>query len=209
MKKTLFVILMTLAFTAGLEAQNILDQAKQETNTFLKSLTATVNAENYKMFGLKSPEDVGQMEAGQVFVTNIIPLDKLKKYEGGDVKPLITNVNRATCTVINRQTQRALGSVDLELEKERYVVKGFSSSDISSALGQINKELFKQNFSIVWVPALNTYFGSFTDAADRQLKFVSLQNNQSIDTRIGDIQPAESFLKRLVPIANAYNGLPW
>ena len=208
MKKTIFIILMALAFTAGLEAQNNLDQAKQETSTFLKSLSATVNAENYKMFGLKSPEDIGQMEAGQVFVSNIIPLDKLKKYEGGDVKSLITNVNRAICTVINRQTQGTIGAVDLELEKERYVVKGFSSSDISSALGQINKELFKQNFSIVWIPALNTYFGAFTDA-DRQIKFVSLQNNQSLDTRIGDIQPAETFLKRLVPIANDYNGLPW
>jgi len=208
MKKTIFIIFMTLAFTAGLEAQNNLDQAKQETSTFLKSLSATVNADNYKMFGLKSPEDIGQMEAGQVFVSNIIPLDKLRKYEGGDVKPLITNVNRATCTVINRQTQQTIGSVDLELEKERYVVKGFSSSDVSSALGQINKELLKQNFSIVWIPALNTYFGSFTDA-DKQLKFVSLQNNQSLDTKIGEVRPAESFLKILVPMANEYNGLPW
>jgi hypothetical protein len=199
---------MTLAFTAGLEAQNNLDQAKQETSTFLKSLSATVNADNYKMFGLKSPEDIGQMEAGQVFVSNIIPLDKLRKYEGGDVKPLITNVNRATCTVINRQTQQTVGSVDLELEKERYVVKGFSSSDVSSALGQVNKELLKQNFSIVWIPALNTYFGSFTDV-DKQLMFVSLQNNQSLDTKIGEVRPAESFLKRLVPMANEYNGLPW
>jgi hypothetical protein len=209
MKKTIFIILMTLAFTAGLEAQNNLDQAKQETSTFLKSFSATVNADNYKMFGLKSPEDIGQMEAGQVFVSNIIPLDKLKKYEGGDVKPLITNVNRAICTVINRQTRQTVGSVDLELEKERYVVKGFSGSDISAALGQINQELLKQNFSIVWIPALNTYFGSFTDAADRQLKFVSLQNNQSLDAKIGDVRPAESFLKRLVPMANEYNGLPW
>jgi hypothetical protein len=209
MKKTIFIILMTLAFTAGLEAQNNLDQAKQETSTFLKSFSATVNADNYKMFGLKSPEDIGQMEAGQVFVSNIIPLDKLKKYEGGDVKPLITNVNRAICTVINRQTRQTVGSVDLELEKERYVVKGFSGSDISAALGQVNQELLKQNFSIVWIPALNTYFGSFTDAADRQLKFVSLQNNQSLDAKIGDVRPAESFLKRLVPMANEYNGLPW
>ncbi len=209
MKKTIFIIIMTLALTAGLEAQNRLDQAKQETSTFLKSLSATVNADNYKMFGLSSPEDIGQLEAGQVFMSGIIPLDKLKKYEGGDVKSLITNVNRVSCTVINRQTQQPAGIVDLELEKDRYVVKGFSNSDISSAIGQINKELFKQNFSIVRIPALNTYFGSFTDAADNKLKFVSLQNNPSLDTRIGEIRPAEDFLKRLVPMANEYNGLPW
>lgn len=208
MKRTIFIILMTLAFTAGLEAQNRMDQAKQETSAFLKSLSETVNAENYKMFGLSSAEDVGQLEAGQAFTSSIIPLDKLKKYEGGDVKSLLTNVNRASCIVINRQTQQNAGLVDLELEKERYVVKGFSSSDISSALGRINKELFKQNFSIVRVPALNTVFGSFTDA-DNKMKFVSLQNNLMLDTKIGDIQPAEDFLKRLVPMANEYNGLPW
>lgn len=208
MKKTIFIILMTLTFTAGLEAQNRMDQAKQETSAFLKSLSATVNAENYKMFGLSSAEDVGQLEAGQAFTSSIIPLDKLKKYEGGDVKPLLTNVNRASCTVINRQTQQTIGIVDLELEKERWVVKGFANTDIALALGRINKELFKQNFSIVRVPALNAYFGSFTDA-DNTLKFVSLQNNQMIDTKIGDIQPTEDLLKRLVPIANEYNGLPW
>lgn len=208
MKKTIIILLMTLAFTAGLEAQNRMDQAKQETDAFLKSLSETVNAENYKMFGLGSAEDIGQLEAGQAFTSSIIPLDKLRKYEGGDIKPLLTNVNRAACTVINRQTQQNAGLVDLELEKERWVVKGFSGSDISSALGRINKELFKQNFSIVRIPALNAYFGSFTDA-DNKLKFVSLQDNQMIDTKIGDIQPAEDFLKRLVPIANEYNGLPW
>jgi hypothetical protein len=99
--------------------------------------------------------------------------------------------------------------VDLELEKERYVVKGFSNTDISSALGQINKELFKQNFSIVRIPSLNTYFGSFTDAADNKMKFVSLQNNPNLDAKIGEIRPAEEYLKRLVPLANEYNGLPW
>jgi hypothetical protein len=209
MKKTIFIIIMTLAFTAGLEAQNRLDQAKQETSAFLKSLSATVNADNFKMFGLTSPEEASQLEAGQVFTSNIIPLDQLKKYEGGDVKAIITNVNRASCTVINRQTQQTFGLVDLELEKDRYVVKGFANTDISSALSQVNKELFKQNFSIVRIPALNTYFGSFTDAADNKIKFVSLQNNPGMDTRIGEIRPAEDFLKRLVPMANDYNGLPW
>lgn len=208
MKKSIIIILMILAFTAGLEAQNTMDQAKQETSTFLKSLSTTVNAENYKMFGLSSPEDVGQLEAGQVFASSIIPLDRLKKYVGGDVKSLITNVNRVSCSVINRQTQQTVGLVDLEREKDRFVVKGFANSDLSNALGRINSELFKQGFSIVRVPSLNTNFGSFTDT-DNKMKFVSLQNSSSLHTEIGEIQPAEDFVKRLVPLANEYNGLPW
>lgn len=208
MKKSIFIILITLAFAAALEAQNSMDQAKQETSTFLKGLSTTVNAENYKMFGLSSAEDVNQLEAGQVFASSIIPLDRLKKYDGGDVKSLITNINRVSCTVINRQTQQTVGLVDLEREKERFVVKGFANSDLSTALGKISKELLKQNFSIVRVPSLNTNFGSFTDA-DNKLKFVSLQNSSSLHSEIGEIQPAEDFLKRLVPMANEYNGLPW
>jgi hypothetical protein len=207
MKKTIFIILMTLAITSGLYAQNNLDQAKQETSAFLKSLVTSVTSDNYKMFGLNSPEEVNQLEADQVFISNIIPLDKLKKYDGGDVKLLLTNVNRASCTVINRQTQKTVGIVDLEREKERYVVKGFASSDISSALGRLDKDLFKHNFSIVRVPALNVYFGSFTE--ENKLKYVSLQNNPNLHTEIGEIRPAEEFLKQLVPLANEYNGLPW
>ena len=206
MKKAIFII-MTL-ITAGLQAQNNLDQAKQAASTFLKSLSTSVTADNYKMFGLKSPEDASQLEAGQAYVSNIVPLDQLKKYTGGDVKPLITNVNKASCIVMNRQTQQTAGIVDLELQKGMYVVKGFASSDLSTALGRIDKELFKQNFSIVRVPALNVFFGSFTDS-NNQKKFVSLQNNSNLQTEIGEVRPAEDFLKRLVPMANAYNGLPW
>jgi hypothetical protein len=208
MKITILCIVMTLALSAGMQAQNNLDQAKQATSTFLKSLSTSVTADNYKMFGLSSAEEASQLEAGMPFASNIIPLDQLKKYDGGDVKSLITNVNRASCTVINRQTQKIAGIVDLELVKDRYMVKGFSSSDISSALGKINQDVFKKNFSIVRIPSLNVYFGSFTDT-DNQLKYVSLQNNPNLHSEIGEIRPAADFLKQLVPMANAYNGLPW
>jgi len=207
MKKTI-LILLTFLFTHCLEAQNNIELAKQEAITFLNSLATSINTENYKMFGLKSPDEVKQLEAGQVFSSTIITLDRLKKYEGTDAKDMITNVDRFICTVINRQTQQTVGIIDLEFEKERYTVKGYSSSDISTALGRIDKQLFKQNFSLVRVPALNAYFGSFT-GADNQMKFVSLQNNPTLRTEIGEIRPASEFLKQLVPLANQYNGLPW
>ncbi len=208
MKKTIFILIMALTFTAGLEAQNNLEQAKQETSAFLKSLMSTVTADNYKMFGLSSVEEASQLEAGQVLSSSIVRLDQLQKYDGGNAKAVITNVNRVLCTVLNRQTQRTVQCVDLELEKGTYVVKGFANVAIASALERVNKDLFKQNFSVVWVPAFNIYFGAFTDA-DSKLKFVSLQNNTSLRTEIGEIKPAEDFLKRLVPMANEYNGLPW
>ena len=206
--KKFILIIMTLVITAGLEAQNNLEQARQAADTFLKSLTSTVTTDNYKMFGLSSLQEVNQLQADQVFISNIIPLDRLKKYTGGDVTPLLTNVNRASCIIIDRQTQQIVGIVDLERQKESYIVKGFSSSDLSAALGRINKELFKQKFSLVRVPALNVFFGSFTDT-NNQMKYVSLQNNSNLQTEIGEIRPAEDFVKRLVPMANAYNGLPW
>jgi hypothetical protein len=207
MKKAIIIIL-ALVLTAGLNAQNNMEQARQATSLFLSSLTKSVTADNYKMFGLSSPEEASQLEAGQVVTSGIIALDQLKKFTGGDVKSLITNVNRAACTVINRQTQQTFGIVDLELLKGVYVVKGFGNPALGTALGRINSELFKQNFSLVRIPALNVYFGSFT-STDNQHKFVSLQNSSDLQTEIGEIKPASEFLKRLVPMANEYNGLPW
>lgn len=207
MKKRILIIL-AIIYAYNLEAQNNIELAKQEVNTFLNSLANNVNADNYKMFGLKSPEEIKQLQADQVFSSAVITLDRLKKYEGTDVKDLITNVDRFVCTVINRQTQQTVGIVDIEYQKERYLVKGFASSEVSTALGRIDKQFFKQNFSVVRVPALNVYFGSFT-GADKQMKFISLQNNPTLRTEIGEIRPAAEFLKQLVPLANEYNGLPW
>lgn len=207
MKKAILIILAFI-YANSLDAQNNMEMAKQEVNTFLNSLATNVGTDNYKMFGLKSPEEAKQLQADQVFSSTIIALDRLKKYEGTDAKDLVTNIDRFVCTVINRQTQQTVGIVDLEYQKERYLVKGYASSDVSAALGKIDKQLFKQNFSLVRVPALNVYFGSFT-GADNQMKFVSLQSNQTLRTEIGEIRPAAEFLKQLVPLANQYNGLPW
>jgi len=207
MKKAILIILAFI-YAYNLDAQNNMEMAKQEAITFLNSLATSVNTDNYKMFGLKSPEEAKQLQADQVFSSSIIALDRLKKYEGTDAKDLITNVDRFVCTVISRQTQQTVGIVDLEYQKEHYMVKGYASSDVSAALGRIDKQLFKENFSLVRVPALNVYFGSFTDA-DNQMKFVSLQNNPTLRTEIGEIRPAAEFLKQLVPLANQYNGLPW
>jgi hypothetical protein len=208
MKKTIF-ILLAFVLAQSLNAQNNLELAKQETAAFLKTLSSGVNASNIGLFHLKSVEEIAFLQADQAFPSYIIPLDLLKKYEGGDVKALITNINRVVCTVINIQTKQTVGTVDLELIKERYVVKGYTGSDISTALGRINKEYFRQNFSLVRVPALNFYFGSFTDNTDNQMKFVSLQNDANLRTEIGETKPAAELLKRIVPMANVYNGLPW
>lgn len=207
MKKAILIILAFI-YAHNLDAQNNIGLAKQEAITFLNSLATNVTADNYKMFGLKSPEEAKQLQADQVFSSTIIALDRLKKYEGTDAKDLITNVDRFVCIVISRQTQQTVGIVDLEYQKEHFMVKGYTSSDVSAALGRIDKQLFKQNFSLVRVPALNVYFGSFT-GADNQMKFVSLQNNPTLRTEIGEIRPADEFLKQLVPLANQYNGLPW
>lgn len=207
MKKAIILIL-AIALSSGLNAQRNTELAKQAAGSFLASLAKNVTADNFKMFGLRSADEARLLVPGQVFAMTIIGLDDLKKYNGGEVGPLLTNIDRFLCTAINQRTQQTAGILDLEYQKEKYVVKGFSSSDLSEALGRIDKQLLTRNFSIVRVPALNTYFGSFTDT-DNQLKFVSLQNNPNLNAEIGTIRPAAEFLKRLVPLANEYNGLPW
>lgn len=207
MKKAIILIL-AIALSSGLNAQRNTELAKQAAGSFLTSLAKNVTADNFKMFGLTSPDEAKLLVPGQVFASQVIGLEDIRKYNGGEVKPLLTNVDRFLCTAINQRTQQTVGVVELEYQKENYVVKGFSSSDLSNALGRIDKQLFTKNFSIVRVPALNTYFGSFTDT-DNQLKFVSLQNNPTLNAEVGTVRPAADFLKLLVPVANEYNGLPW
>lgn len=206
--KNAIIFVLAIALSSGLSAQRNTELAKQTAGNFLTSLAKNANADNFKMFGLNSPEEARLLIPGQVFATQIIALDDLKKYRGGEVGPLLINVDRFICTAINQRTQKTAGIIDLEYQKEKYFVKGFSSSDLSDALGRIDRQLLSRNFSIVRVPALNTYFGAFTDT-DNQLKFVSLQNNPALNAEVGSIRPAAEFLKQLVPLATEYNGLPW
>lgn len=207
MKKAIILIL-AMALSSGLNAQRNTELAKQVAGNFLTSLAKNANADNFRMFGLRSPDEAKLLVPGQVFASKIIGLEDLRKYNGGEIGSLLTNVDRFLCTAINQRTQRIAGIVDLEYQQEKYIVKGFSSSDLSDALGRIDKQLFSKNFSIVRIPALNTYFGSFTDT-DNRLKFVCLQNNPNLNADVGTIRPAAEFLKMLVPLANEYNGLPW
>ena len=208
MKKFIGII-AAFALLINVNAQIMNDQGKKATDTFLKSFKETITKENYKMFGFESFEDVSVLSAGHVYSSMIITLENLKKYDGtSDVKLILTNVKRSVCTVVNSRTQRTIAMVDLEQQKENFVVKGFANSDIAKAFDKVDKNLLNQNMSIVRIPALNIFFGSFTDATNK-MQFVSLQNNSMLHTEIGEVREASLFLKDLVPQANAYNGLPW
>jgi hypothetical protein len=207
--KKIFILLLTSAFVITLNAQDMNDQAKKETTAFLQSMKSTVNKDNYKMFGFESFEDMGSLSADRVYPTMIIRLDNLKKYDGvSDVKPLLTDVNRYVCTIRNNRSQQTVAMVDIERTNEKIVVKGFSNSDIGKALDKIDKNLLKEKLSIVRIPALNFYFASFTDA-NNKVQFINLQKNTSLKAELGEVREASKYLMELVPIADAYNGLPW
>lgn len=207
--KKLIAVITAFAFIYAVNAQVMNDQGKKATDMFLKSLKQTVTKDNYKMFGFESFEDVSVLSSGQVYPSMIITLESLKKYDGvSDVKPLLTDIKRSVCTVVNGRTQQTIAMVDLEQQKESFVVKGFANSDIAKAIGRIDKNLLSKNLSIVRIPALNMYFGAFTDPSNK-IQFVSLQNNATLHTEIGEVKEASLFLKDILPMANAYNGLPW
>ena len=207
MKKTI-LLLLAVFLAVNLQAQDNMKAAQQAVATFLRSFAGTVSEDNYKMFGLRSPAEAKQLQAGQVFSVKIIKLDDLKRYEGGEVSRLLSDVGRFICTIRNQETQQTTGIADLEYQKESFVVKGYSGSEIAKAFDRVDKRVLDQNFSVVRIPALNVYFGAFSDA-DNQLNFVSLQDSPTLQTEVGDTRPAAEFVKLLVPLANNYNGLPW
>ena len=205
--KKIFALFIACAFVTGIYAQNA-EQAKTATDNFLKSLAATVTKENYKMFGFDSTVNVATLKADKVLPTGIIQLDALKTYQGGDVQSIITTINRYVCTVIDSRSGKTITMVDLDLIKERFVVKGFANTGIAKALTQTEAFTSNKATSLVRIPSLNFYFLAL-QPVNGKLQFASLQQSDILHTRIGEVRDAELFTKQLVSTANTYNGLPW
>ncbi|MBG9377977.1 hypothetical protein I5907_17190 [Panacibacter sp. DH6] len=205
--KKIFALFIACALITSLHAQNT-GQAKAATDSFLKTLAATVTKENYKMLGIDSSMNVATLKADKVLPTSLIQLDALKQYQGGDIQPLIIPINRYVCTIIDSRSGKTITMVDLELIKERFVVKGFANAGIAKALAQTEGFVSNKTTSIVRIPSLNFYFAALP-AVNGKLQFASLQQSDLLHTRIGEIRDADLFVKLLVSTANTYNGLPW
>jgi hypothetical protein len=184
------------------------ENIKRQTNILLESFLKEINKDNYKMMGFDSLESIRFLTFSKAYAVLIIQLDDLRKYKKGeDPVPIIKNTGRALCLLKNSRTGLIESAVELERIKENWNVKGIASSGIAKSFNKIENNMLELGIALVRIPSLNLYFIASHESGNK-LQFVSLQDYPSLKISTGEKREAAAFLEQLVPVANAYNGLP-
>jgi hypothetical protein len=197
-------ILLFFAFSS--KAQNVSsDSVALRT---LKSFQKVINQDNYKLFGLKSPDEISNLRLGSPPITvYLVRLDSLRKFQGGDGRNLLTNINQIIYPVYSNNN--LVSSIKLEYDKKNWVVEGFGDREIIQYYQNASKNLNTSTPNktyLIKIPSLNI----FLFAAESNIINVELLGNQ----QIGELKPnvtttLQDALVKIKPIANTYNGLPW
>lgn len=198
--------LILLFFTSSSMAQTI--PADSVAIRTLKSFQKTINQDNYKLFGLKSLDEISNLRLGDSPIdVYLVRLDSLRKFQDGDGKNLLININQIIYPVYSNNN--IVSSIKLVYDKKNWAVESFGDREIvqyyQDALKKVNTSTIKKTY-LIKIPSLNIFL--FT--AENNTINVDLLGNQ----QIGELKPnvtttLQDALIKIKPIANTYNGLPW
>lgn len=179
-------------------ASNPTEAATSAIRTFQQAVTA----QNYRALGFESVDEVKTASLGPPLSQFDIGLDQLKSYkEGADANSLLSASSETIFPVtVNGQVR---SSVIVSKREAGYVPATFGRADIVKALSRYREQ---PNDFAVRVPALNMYYVG--RRVENRLFLVPIAEDTRTNLKPGVPLPAEDVLKQLVPIANAYNGLP-
>lgn len=179
-------------------------QPQQAANDALGVLQKLVNSGNFKAMGFDSENEVKQAQLGQPLAIFNIPLDQLKSYNlSKDASSLLIATSETVYPVtVNGQVK---SSVTIVQKEQGYQPSSFGNAAVIRRLAGPQGENTTNEF-IVRVPALSMYF--LGKRVEEKLLFVPVIEDPRLKLRLGEPVPAETVLEQLVPIANAYNGLP-
>ena len=121
---------------------------------------------------------------------------------GADAASLLTRTAETVYPVmINGETK---SSVTIVHKEGGYAPSSFGNAEIVKNLTRYRNP--GGSDFMVRVPALNLYF--LGRQVDNHLVLVAVSEDARLKLRPGEPAPAETVLQQLVPLANAYNGLP-
>jgi hypothetical protein len=165
-------------------------------------LRKLINEQNYKGMGFDSVDEVKQAELAPPLDVYNIGLDQLRAYKVGEnADSLLTKTSETIYPVaVNGQVK---SSVTIVKKNEGYQPSSFGNAPIVKDLTRYRKE--ESDFA-VRVPALNMYF--LARHVENHLLLTPIVEDPRLKLHAGEAVPAETVLEQLVPIANAYNGLP-
>lgn len=175
---------------------------KEAASSAIQTLQQAVTAQNFRALGFESADEVKRAALGQPLTQFDIGLDQLKSYkEGANVNSLLSaSADTIFPVTVNGQVRSA---VIVSKREGGYVPATFGRAEIVKALSRFRQQ--PDDF-VIRIPALNMYFVG--RRVENHVLMTPIIDDPRIILKTGAAMPAEEVLKQLVPVANAYNGLP-
>ena len=170
----------------------------------IELLGKLVTAQNAKSLGFDSVDEVRSAQLAPPLAVRNVGLDQLKAYKpGGDPAALLTETSETVYLVtVNGAVKSSIGVIKKD---GGFVPSSFGNADVAKLLGRYRNGQGADEF-IVRVPALLlTFVGQRTD---KGILLTPIVAEPRAELAAGQALPADVVFARLVPIAQAYNGLP-
>jgi hypothetical protein len=188
----------------GASAPPPTSDAQQAASNALATLQKLVTEQNYKALGFTSLDEVKSATLAKPLAQYDIGLDRLREYQvGKDPNALLTASSETIYPVTVAGQVRS--SVTVVKKETGYTTASFGNANIVKALSLYRGANVSEAFA-VRISALGMYF--LGNRVETRLMLTPVVEDNRLPFRIGVAVPAEDLLKAIIPLAQAYNGLP-
>jgi hypothetical protein len=198
------ILLAGCAQKRGASAPPPVGDAQQAASNAITTLQKLVTEQNYKTLGFSSVDEVKSAALAAPLPMFNIGLDRLKSYQAGqDANALLTASSETIYPVTAGGQVRS--SVTVVKKESGYTTASFGNAEIVKGLSRYRSDNMPNAFA-VRVPALSLYF--LGNRIENRLMLTPVTEDSRLPFRVGVAVPAEEVLKAIIPLAQAYNGLP-
>lgn len=180
-------------------------QPQEAATTAIGVLQKMVTEKNFHALGFDSADQVKQAQLGEPLSIYDVGLDQLKTYKTGtDPNTLLVQSSRTLYPVtVNGQVK---SSVTISHKESGYQASSFGNAEIIKSLSRYRQAQAASGDFVVRIPAFNMYY--LARRVEKRLVLVPIIDDPRLKLKPGEAVSAETVLDQLVPLANAYNGLP-
>jgi hypothetical protein len=178
--------------------------AQQAAANALATLKKLVTGQNYKALGFSSPDEVKSATLASPLPVYNIALDRLKGYRPGQDENALLTASSETIYPVTADGQ-VRSSVTMVKKETGYTTASFGNAAIVKALSRYRGANTPDAFA-VRIPAFSMYF--LGNRVGNRLTLTPVSEDSRLPFRVGVAVPAGEVLKAIVPLAQAYNGLP-
>lgn len=180
------------------------DDAQQAASSALATLQKIVTEQNYKGLGFNSATEVKGAALAQPLPLYNIDLNRVKSFKSGqDLNTLLTASTETIYPVTVGGQVRS--SVTVVKKGKGFTTASFGNAAIVRGLSRYRTKGMQGAFA-VRVPFLSSYF--LGNRIGNKVLLIPVAVDSRLHLREGAAVPADQVLNAIVPIAQAYNGLP-